>query len=214
MSEYTVPREIRSQYEEEVEKWVQDGWLVLHDKCKHGPANGLIPMMAVLQHNKGKVRPVLDFRELNAHIDTYTADADVCAGKIREWRRQGTNVCVIDLKKAYLQIHIHESLWPYQTVMFKGRRYCLTRLGFGLNVAPLIMKTVLNLVLSQDPDVKRGTSAYIDDVFVNEDIVTASRVAEHLQRYGLTTKAYERVTDGARVLGLRVWGERGMLLRT
>ncbi|XP_045111049.1 uncharacterized protein LOC123504528 [Portunus trituberculatus] len=74
------------------------------------------------------------------------------------------------------------------------------------------MNTVLSSALSQDPDVRRGTSAYIDDVYVNEDIVTARRVAEHLHRYGLTTKAYERVTEGARVLGLRVWGESGMLL--
>ncbi|KFD45052.1 hypothetical protein M514_14073 [Trichuris suis] len=36
--------------------------------------------------DKGEVRPVLDFRELNGHIETYTAEADVCASKLREWR--------------------------------------------------------------------------------------------------------------------------------
>ncbi|KAK4319771.1 hypothetical protein Pmani_009323 [Petrolisthes manimaculis] len=208
---YTVPCEIRAQYEEEVEKWIKDGWLVPHDECKHGPPKGLIPLMAVVQHNKGKVRPVLDFRELNTHIDTFTADSDVCADKLREWRKQGINLSMVDLKKAYLQTHIHESLWPYQTVVYKGCRYCLTRLGFGLNVAPLIMKTVLNSVLSQDLEVKRGTSAYIDDVLVNEEVVTASRVVEHLERYGLVSKAPECVVDGARILGLRVWGEHGKL---
>ncbi|KRX29777.1 hypothetical protein T06_16650, partial [Trichinella sp. T6] len=46
-----------------------------------------------------------------------------------------------------LQIRIDKSLWPYQMVVFKGKRYCLTRLGFGLNVAPLVMKAVLNCAL-------------------------------------------------------------------
>lgn len=127
--------------------------------------------MAVIQENKKKVRSVMDFRELNTHIEAFTADSDVCADKLREWRRQGVNASVIDLAKAYLQIRIHPSLWPYQTVCFKGQKYCLTRLGFGLNVAPLVMRAVLSYVLSQDPVVRRGTSAYIDDIFINEDIV-------------------------------------------
>uniref|UniRef100_A0A5S6QBG4 Integrase catalytic domain-containing protein n=1 Tax=Trichuris muris TaxID=70415 RepID=A0A5S6QBG4_TRIMR len=153
----------------------------------------------------------MDFRELNAYIDTFTAHADVCADKMRQWRRQGVNLAIVDLKKAYLQIHIDESLWPYQTVVFMGRRYCLTRLGFGLNVAPLIMKTVLNHVLAQNAVVKKGTSAYIDDILVNEDIVSANQVQEHLAQYGLSTKAPEKVANGARILGLRVWGEHGRL---
>ena len=149
----------------------------------------------------------MDFRELNQHIDAFTADSDVCAEKLREWSQQGTNVAVLDLAKAYLQIRIHDSLWPYQTVIFKGRRYCLSRLGFGLNVALLIMKAVIHCVLSQDSDVKEGSSAYIDDILVNEDIVKATCVEAHLRNFGLTSKPHERVADGARVLGLRVLKE-------
>lgn len=36
-----------------------------YDEHKYGPAKGLIPFMAVVQWNKRKVQPVLDFRELN-----------------------------------------------------------------------------------------------------------------------------------------------------
>lgn len=208
---YAVPSEAKASYEAELHKWIQDKWLIPYDEKTYGPVKGLIPLMAVIQRSKGKVRPVMDFRELNHYIETFTAEADVCSDKLREWRKQGTNVSILDLKKAYLQIRIHESLWPYQTMIVNGQRYCLTRLGFGLNVAPLIMKAVLNSVLSQDADVKRGTSAYIDDVLVNEDVVTATRVAEHLQRYGLTTKEPEHIPSGARVLGLRVWGEHEKL---
>ena len=209
---YSVPPEARDLYEEELQKWINDGWLLPYDEHKYGPAKGLIPLMAVVQRNKKKVRPVMDFRELNAHIDAFTAESDVCSERLREWRRQGVNVCVIDLAKAYLQIRIHDSLWPYQTVNFRGQKYCLTRLGFGLNVAPLIMKAVLNSVLSQDPVVKKGTSAYINDILVNEDVVRAGQVQEHLEKFGLSSKPCERLADGARVLGLRVWGEqRGLV---
>ena len=34
--------------------------------------------MAIIQPNKLKVWPVMDYRELNQYIDTYMADADVC----------------------------------------------------------------------------------------------------------------------------------------
>ncbi|KRZ83019.1 hypothetical protein T08_4308 [Trichinella sp. T8] len=59
------------------------------------------------------LQPVMDFRELNSYIESHTADADVCSQKLREWRRQGVDVALIDLKKAYLQIRIDKSLWPY-----------------------------------------------------------------------------------------------------
>lgn len=80
---------------------------------------------------------MLAFRELNSHSDVHTADADVCTEKIREWRRCGQQVDHMDL-----QIHIDPSLWSYQTVVFKGNKYCLKRLGFGLNIAPLVLKKV------------------------------------------------------------------------
>ncbi|KRZ86973.1 hypothetical protein T08_12447 [Trichinella sp. T8] len=55
-------------------------------------------------------------------------------------------------------------------------------MGFGLNMASLVMKTVLNCVLSQDPEVRRGTSAYIDDILVNKSVVSVHRVKRHLAR--------------------------------
>ena len=81
-------------------------------------------------------------------------------------------MAIVDLRRAYLQIRVHESLWPYQTVIFRGQRYCLTRLGFGLNVTPSVMKYVLTPVLAQDETVDRATSSYRDNISVNEDVVS------------------------------------------
>uniref|UniRef100_A0A5S6Q1P2 Integrase catalytic domain-containing protein n=1 Tax=Trichuris muris TaxID=70415 RepID=A0A5S6Q1P2_TRIMR len=214
VKEYSPSAWARASYEKELEKWIQKAWLVPYDCRRYGPVKGLIPLMAVVQRHKQKVRPVMDFRELNAHIEPFTAAADVCADKLRQWRRQGANVAMVDLKDAYLQVRVNEALWPYQTVEFRGRRYCLTRLGFGLNVAPLVLKAILNFVLSQDPAIKRGTSAYVDDILVNEDVIPASRVKEELERYGLECKSPERLADGARVLGLKVHSEHGRLMWT
>ena len=78
------------------------------------------------------------------------------------------NVAVLDLRRAYLQVHVDKSLWPFQTVKIKGQRYCLTRLGFGLNVALIIMRSIINMVMVQDETIQGATSSYIDDIFVNE----------------------------------------------
>ena len=211
VSEYSIPTSARLSYEAEIEEWITNGWLEPYDDEKLGPAKGLIPLMAIIQQNKDKIRPVMDFHELNSHVDAFTASADDCADKIREWRRLGTNVAIVDLRRAYLQIRVHESLWSYQTVIFRGHRYCLTRLGFGLNVAPSVMKSLLTAVLAQDETVDRATSSYLDDIFVNEDVVSVQCVENHLLRYGLECKPAQHVADGARVLGLEVWGERGEL---
>jgi hypothetical protein len=40
-------------------------------------------LMAVTQRNKLKIRPVMDYRELNQFVSSHTADGDVCSTKLR-----------------------------------------------------------------------------------------------------------------------------------
>ena len=84
-------------------------------------------------------------------------------------------------------------------------------MGFGLNMAPSIMQTIVDAILTKDKCIQRATSAYIDDVYVDESIVPAACVKEHLYSFGLLSKEPERLQDGARVLGLQVWGEDNSL---
>ena len=74
------------------------------------PPKGLIPLILVVQEQKQKVHPVLDYRELNGFVDAFTANAEVCAHKLREWQRQGVNMSLLDLRNAYLQIHVDKAL--------------------------------------------------------------------------------------------------------
>ena len=41
--------------------------------------------MAVVQYTEGKVRPVMDYKELNEHVDAFTADVDICTAKLMAW---------------------------------------------------------------------------------------------------------------------------------
>ncbi|XP_067937046.1 uncharacterized protein [Watersipora subatra] len=162
--------------------------------------------MAVFQPNKGrKIRPVIDYsKELNKHVHSNPGnEVAVCQDKLREWRKLGKNACMLDLQKAYLQLHMDLSLQRFQAVRFKGKLYVMTRMGFGLNVAPKIMSRILAKVLALDKNVSRDTDHYIDDIIVNEDIVSVSAVKQHLSKYGLTSKEPESLAC-IRALGLKV----------
>ena len=81
--EYTIPARARAEYDKELQNWIDNGWLVPYPEDKSGPPKGLIPLMAVIQLNKQKVRPVLDYLELNDHVYPFTARADICTEKLR-----------------------------------------------------------------------------------------------------------------------------------
>ena len=202
VSDYGIKEDLRPQFEKEVELWIKEDILVPVPDDQ--PADSVIPIMAILQESKGKVRPVLDFQRLNEFVSCHTGGSDACDDAIRRWRKMGSNVALLDLKKAYLQLHVHSDLWKHQVISFKGRKYYLTRLGFGLNSAPRIMGKILKTVLSLDKDVLRGTDNYLDDILVDEIIVSADRVKQHLSQYGLVAKIPENVAAGAKVLGLSV----------
>ena len=72
-----MPCKIRTLYEEKLERWIQDGWLIPYVEGKYKPSKGLVPLIAIVQQSKGKVWPVMDLGELNIHINTITADSDV-----------------------------------------------------------------------------------------------------------------------------------------
>lgn len=203
---FKIKAEAEAGFEAEVTDWIERGWLLPYD----GPHDGIVPLLAVIQRNKDKVRPVMDYREVNQYVSSHTGDSSVCGETLRKWRGMGENLKLVDLRKAYLQLHVHPDLWRYQVVRFGGRKYCLTRLGFGLNVAPRIMTTVLRRVLQSDAEVAAGTDTYIDDIIVNENVVSAEKVIRLLEQHGLDAKPPEQM-DGARVLGVRISRERGAL---
>ena len=56
-------------------------------------------------------------------------------------------------------------------------------------MAPSIMQAIVEVTLSKDDAVWQATSTYIDDVFINKDIVSATRVRQHLAKQGTRATA-------------------------
>ena len=79
--EYPMSTQVRQEYHHELETWLNNGWLLPYPEEELSTSKGLIPLMAVFQQNKSKVRSVLDICELNDYVDTYLAHADICEQK-------------------------------------------------------------------------------------------------------------------------------------
>ena len=93
-------------------------------------------------------------------------------------------------------------------MVFQGKRYGLARLGFGLNDVPQIMKTIISAVLSQEEMVKKVTSAYLDDIYINKDVSPKSHIQVKFAQFGLDCKDPEQLEYIASVLGVDVkWEE-------
>ena len=211
---YRIPSECREVFDDELSQWIRDGWLVEYDPARHGTHEGIIPLLAVKQPNKErKVRPVMDFRELNCYVKSHPGlDSAVCQDKLRNWRMRSDRASILDLRKAYLQIHVSQRLQRFQVVRHRGKVYVMTRMGFGLNIGPKVMTKIISTVLSLNDDIAKGTDHYIDDIWVDESRVTVEKVRRHLANYGLTTKEPVPLR-GARVLGLGVDAARDGVLK-
>ena len=96
-------------------------------------------------------------------------------------------------------------------VVFHCKKYCLTRLGFGLNVVPQIMKTIVSAVLTQEETVEKAMSAYLDDIYINEDVSPALHIQAKLAHFGLDCKDPEWLEDRAHIVGLDNRGEEDTL---
>ena len=84
LSEYkcTQALHVREHYCAELESWISKGWLKRWDE----PGKGSIPLLAVFQPTKDKVRPVMDYHELNNFNECHTGDDmdTECGEKVRK----------------------------------------------------------------------------------------------------------------------------------
>ena len=110
---YSVAAADQSAFDAEVRAWIDEGILVKHNQHTHGDIHRFLPMMADRQEkgDKHKVRPVFDYRQLNKTVESHPGGATpLCAERLRQWRQLGKRCAMLDLRKAYLQAHVHPSL--------------------------------------------------------------------------------------------------------
>lgn len=155
-------------------------------KEKLGPPNSHNPTQQI------KSMP----RKLSQHVDTFTTDADICVAKFREWHKKRWKCITTWFEDSIgLQVCIDESLWLYQTLVIWSKWYCLTCLGFGLNMVPMKIEAIVEAILSQEDNVKEVISTYIDNIFVNDNVA-------------LTQQQGSRAPEG-RNKGIRSWSQSG-----
>ena len=126
MTEYPVAAEIREVYERELRTWMRNGWLAPYKEEELGPLQRTEPPDARTAAIQSKSTSS-DRLSTARHVDVFIANADVCAAKLREWWQKGSSVSLLDLKRAYLQVRVQKTLWPFQIVKIGGQKYCLTR---------------------------------------------------------------------------------------
>lgn len=69
--------------------------------------------------------------------------------------------------------------WKHQLVQIK-ETYALTRLRFGLDIAPKIMSSILKTVLRKSDRIENATNSYVDDLLVEESLVSADKVIQQI----------------------------------
>eukprot|EP00117_Sycon_ciliatum_P034859 scpid46653/ scgid26524/ len=104
---------------------------------------------------------------------------------------------MLDIKKAYLQVHVSPELARHQAVLWKEKVYLMTTMGFGLAIAPKIMHMIVQWVTRSHPSVDN----YVDDI--RTPAGETEQVAAELAAYGLPTKPAEPLTK-SRVLGMQL----------
>lgn len=78
----------------------------------------VLPLMAVVQPIKSKVKPELDFWEMNGHVSCHTGGkaTDICSEMMHKWRQMTRATMTINLNQAYLQLHVNKKLWQHRLV--------------------------------------------------------------------------------------------------
>ena len=84
------------------------------------------------------------------------------------WRQLGKRCAMLDLQKAYLQVHVHPSLWTHQAAWWHNKVYLLTQLGFGLSSAPKVMTTIVEWILATNTTIVVGKWGFLAHVALND----------------------------------------------
>jgi transposase InsO family protein len=217
-----MPQEHRDLLDAEIQKWIDNEFLVPIKDCEKHLMRGTVPIKPEEQLHKTStpVRPVCDFRWLNEYIKSVPneglSEPVAAPTYIRRWRSYPqAKMRLVDISKAYMRIYMNEEQSYYQCVRYpdKFSTFRLTRLGFGISIAPKVLRTLLETILP--PETFPTMDTYVDDNFLPMEDVDSLRAA--LRENGLECKDPERVSE-ARVLGLQnhkdgTWSRRTELPR-
>ena len=213
---YIYGRKLKNQeqvewFNTEVQRWIRSKFLIPFDPKISGAEKCILTWNPVVQtHKSTKVRPTLDYSILNPYIknNNSVSQSEVCHESLRKWRKC-TSAYLVDVEKAYMNVMVSQNHHPYQVAYVGSKPYIMTRMGFGLSIAPRVLKCLISYILIQ-ASLERVTNPYRDDILV-EDWDDVQRVRDILLSHGLPTKPPVNLFDFSkgptRALGLELFKE-------
>jgi len=151
-------------YEEQVVQWLKDGIirpLQPSEQVKCSQYNSRI--FGVKQSDK--IRFVADFRHINNLLIDDTNDVPVIDDELKRLGdNNGEYLSKLDLKSAYLQIPVAQCDQRFLAFTCNGRRYCFTRIPFGLKQIPSWFNRLVQSIL-QEADIHAAKN-FFDDLRV------------------------------------------------
>ena len=128
---------------------------------------------------EGAYRPVIDLSRLNKFIENshFQMENISC---LKTLLRRRDFMTSIDLKDAYLSVHVHKSSQKYLCFQWRNRCYAFLGLLFGLNTAPRVFTRLLKPVAAYVR--KRGIRiiVYLDDFLTLGSSIEDSKVNTQL----------------------------------
>ena len=160
---------------------------------------------------EGTYRPVIDLSRLNKFVENFHFQMENISC-LKTLLRRGDFMTCIDLKDAYLSVHVHKSSLKYLCFQWRNKCYAFQGLPFGLNTAPRVFTKLLKPVAAYLR--KRGIRiiVYLDDFLILGSSIEESKAntqltLDLLQWLGFTInwdKSFLVPTQSLTFLGLSI----------
>eukprot|EP00210_Caulerpa_lentillifera_P008350 g7964.t1 len=149
--------------------------------------HAIIAPLNFMRKPNGKIRPTIDFRDINTYLQGTQIGAIESVGDVMDkidpdW----TCYSVVDIVHGYGSIPIDESLSKYFAIHWKGVTYGFVKLPQGVNISPELFNQRMTLMLENLPICR-----YFDDLLIggiNESDLfnNTCAVLQRFSNFGLT----------------------------
>ncbi|KAF4648194.1 hypothetical protein FOZ61_003042, partial [Perkinsus olseni] len=133
--------------------------------------------------------------------------------ELSSWISSGWLIPYDEKKFGPVKVRLDPSLYPHQVVRYRGSRYVLSRMCFGLCTSPRVLTCIVAYILQRSGLPVALADSYVDDIYV-ADKALVPKVVEQFRLFGLPCKEPEPLGAGARVLGLELVDDHGDLCWT
>lgn len=157
------PKEF-TQFDEAISELLNIGAI---STCKPCP-NQFISSIFLRPKPNGKVRLILNLKNLNKHIETYHFKLEDIR-TVLKLISKGSFMASLDLKDAYFLLKIDETSRKFLRFSFNNILYEFNALPFGLNTAPFIFTKVMKPVVKLLRSAGYLSSIYLDDLCLISD---------------------------------------------